>query len=285
VALTSGEALGSRPYRRSGRRVAMRQRRNVLSFAFRVLPSLVAFACVTACAGQSAQSPANGAAPQGGAAEPSTDPAVYGIVDRRGKEGVSVFAAHLVSDFPAFKKFFEDGAADREKAGVKGHVLTRLDDGRVVIHLFAESQEAIKMTLDSPKLQEYLDKKGAPDASLLWLAHDELVKLPATPPTGQTFSLFIKMRMVDLPGLRRGFVERQPLFKAQGVIASGLHKSVDQADLAFLHFVGTDRAKLEALSKRSDFQDWLRAVGTAEAPTVLLGEDVSRSRSYYADFK
>lgn len=257
----------------------------VRSRALRALPSLVALACVTACAEQAEKPPATGASPQANAAEPSTDPAVYGIVDRRGKEGASVFAAHMVSDFDAFKKFFEDGTADREKAGVKGHVLTRLDDGRVVIHLFAENLDAIKMTLESPKLQQYLDRKGSPDATLVWLAYDELVKLPAKPPTGQTFSLFIKMRMVDLPALRRGFVERQPLFTQQGVIASGLHHSVDQADLAFLHFVGTDRTKLEALSKSAEFQEWLRVAGTAEAPTVLIGEDVSRSRSYYADFK
>lgn len=257
----------------------------VRSRALHALPGLVALACVAACAEQPAKPPAAGASPAASAAEPSTDPAVYGIVDRRGKDGASVFAAHLVSDFDAFKKFFEDGTAEREKAGVKGHVLTRLDDGRVVIHLFAENLDAIKMTLESPKLEAYLDRKGAPDATLVWLAYDELVKLPAKPPSGQTFSLFIKMRMRDLPALRRGFVERQPLFTEQGVIGSGLHHSVEQADLAFLHFVGTDRTKLEALAKRPEFQDWLRAAGTAEAPTVLVGEDVSRSRSYYADFK
>jgi len=250
-----------------------------------VLPSVAALACLTACAEQPAQPPASGASPQATAAGDATDPAVYGIVDRRGKEGASVFAAHMVTDFDAFKKFFDEGTAEREKAGIKGHVLTKLDDGRVVIHLFAESLDAIKMTLDSPKLQEYLDRKGSPDATLVWLAYDELVKLPAKPPTGQTFSLFVKMRMVDLPSLRKGFVERQPLFNQKDVIASGLHHSVDVADLAFLHFVGTDRAKLEALAKSPEFQDWLRAAGTAEAPTVLMGEDVSRSRSYYADFK
>lgn len=196
-----------------------------------------------------------------------------------------MFAAHMVTDFEAFKKFFDEGTAEREKAGIKGHVLTKLDDGRVVIHLFAENLDAIKMTLAAPKLEEYLDRKGSPDASLVWLAYDELVKLPAKPPTEQTFSLFVKMRMIDLPALRKGFIERQPFFNQQGVIACGLHHSVDAADLAFLHFVGTDRKKLEALAKSPELLDWLRAAGTAEAPTVLMGEDVSRSRSYYADFK
>lgn len=278
----------SRLTRVSGKPMAMDQGRPVLRVRpsdFRALACLVALAAVAACAEQPSQPPAMGNAPPASAGAPASDPAAYGIVDRRGKEGASVFAAHMVSDFDAFKKFFEEGAADREKAGVKGHVLTRLDDGRVVIHLFAESLDAIKMTLASPKFDEYLNRSGSPNASLVWLAYDELVKLPAKAPTGPTFSLFVKMRFVDLPGLRRGFIEHQPLFNEEDVIASGLHHSSEQADLAFLHFVGTDRKKLEELSKRPEFLDWIRASGSTEPPVVLLGEDVSRSRSYFPDFK
>lgn len=196
-----------------------------------------------------------------------------------------MFVAHMVSDFDAFKKFFEDGTEERAKAGVKGHLLTRLSDGRVVVHLFAADLDALKMTLASPKLQEYLGRPGSPDASLIWLAYDELIKLPAKPPTEPTFSLLLKLRMSDLAALRNGFVERQGLFTDHGVIASGLHHSVEQSDLVFLHFVGTDAKKLEALSKRPEFLDWLGVRGAAEAPQTFLGEDVSRSRTYYDDFK
>jgi hypothetical protein len=247
------------------------------------LRSLLVIACAVACAEQPTAPAASGSDPKAATAEP--DPASQGVLDRRGKAGASVFAAHMVSDFGAFQKFFEEGAADREKVGVKGHVLTKLDDGRVVVHLFANDLDALKLTLASPRMQEYLSRGGSPDASLVWLAYDELLKLPAQPPTGQTFSLYYKLRMTDLPALRRGFINLQPLFTQQGVIASGLHHSVDQSDLVFLHVVGTARDKLEALAKNPDFTDWLAARGSAEPPQSLIGEDVSRSRTYYGDLK
>lgn len=248
-----------------------------------LLRSWLVLACALGCAEQASPPPAAPNQPQAATAEP--DPASQGVLDRRGKAGASVFVAHMVSDFGAFQKFFDEGAADREKVGVKGHVLTKLDDGRVVVHLFANDLEALKLTLASPRMQEYLSRGGSPDASLVWLAYDELLKLPAQPPSGQTFSLFYKLRMTDLPALRRGFVNLQPLFTQQGVIASGLHHSVEQSDLVFLHFVGTARDKLEALAKNPDFLAWLATRGSAEPPQSLIGEDVSRSRTYYSDLK
>ncbi|HEY3493661.1 MAG TPA: hypothetical protein VGK73_03200 [Polyangiaceae bacterium] len=259
----------------------MRQHRTTHRFRpglLRSLSSLAVLAGATGCAQHPAEPPASGATPSASAADTPLDPAAQGVVDRRGKGGASVFVAHMVSDFEGFKKFFEEGAAERVKAGVKGHLLTRLDDGRVVIHLFAGDLPAVKMTLESPALQEYLSRSGSPDASLVWLAHDEFIKLPATPPTGQTFSLYYKLRASDLPALRRGFVELQPVFAEQGVIGSGLHQSVAHADLMFLHFMGTARDKLEALSKRPEFEAWLSASGATE-PKSFLGEDLSRSRT------
>jgi hypothetical protein len=250
----------------------------------RLLPSLLVLAGAVACAEQPGTPPVAGnQPPAAAAAEP--DPASQGVLDRRGKAGASVFVAHIVSDFAAFQKFFDEGAPDREKVGVKGHVLTKLDDGRVVVHLFANDLDALKLTLASPRMQEYLGRSGSPDASLVWLAYDELLKLPAQAPSGQTFSLFYKLRMTDLPALRRGFINLQPLFTQQGVIASGLHHSVEQSDLVFLHFVGTARDKLEALTKDPNFLEWLASRGTTDPPQSLIGEDVSRSRTYYGDLK
>ena len=100
-----------------------------------------------------------------------------------------------------------------------------------------------------------------------------------------TVSLYLKFFMIDLPALRSGFVKQQPLFTEHGVIASSLHVGVDQADLAFLHFVGTSRDELDALSKHSQLLEWLTAIGSKEAPQSFLGADVSRSRTYYDDFK
>jgi len=269
----------------------MRTRATLLRFRHRVLhslPALPALLCAAACAQQSTEPPpASGATPTAAATTattPSADPAAVGVIDRRGKGGASVFVGHMVSDFDGFKKFFEDGAEERAKAGVKGHLLTRLSDGRVVVHLFAADLGALKMTLASPGLEKYLGRPGSPDASLIWLAYDEFIKLPAKPPTEPTFSLLLKLRASDLPALRNGFLERQRLFADYGVIASGLHHSVDQADLVFLHFVGTDAKKLEALSQRPEFVAWLATRGSTEAPQSFLGEDVSRSRAYYADF-
>jgi hypothetical protein len=248
------------------------------------LPSLLFLACATACAQQSTEPPASSATPAT-TAEPSLDPAASGVIDRRGKAGASVFVGHQVTDFDAFKKFFDEGFEDRAKTGVKGHLLTRLDDNRAIVHLFAADLDALKMTLASPELEQYLGRPGGPEGSLLWLAHDDLVKLPAKPPTEPTFSLYLKLRAADLPALRRGFVQHQALFAEHGVIASGIHQSVDQSDLVFLHFVGTARDKLEALAKRAEFLDWLGTRGAAEAPQSFVGTDLSRSRAYYDDFK
>jgi len=248
----------------------------------RSLLGVLALACSAACAHEPTEPPASGATPAATAAEPN--PAAAGVVDRRGKAGASVFVAHRVSDFEAFKKFFEEGAAEREKVGVKGHLLTRLEERRVAIHLFASDLDALKLTLDSPFLKEFADRSGAPDASLVWVAYDELVKLPTNPATGQTFSLYLKLSAADLTALRRGFVELQPLFAEHGVIASGLHHGVDQSDLVVAHFVGTARDKLDALAKHPRFLEWLKSGGTAGTPQTFLGDDVSRSRTYYDGF-
>jgi hypothetical protein len=267
---------------------AMNTCRARLRFAHQIrrsLSSLVALACALACASQPAEPPASGATPAATAAGPSTDPAANGIIDRRGKGGASVFVAHQVSDFDAFKKFFDDGGPEREKAGVKGHLLTRLDDGRVVVHLFANDLDAVKMTLESPTLKEYLNRSGAPDKSLVWLAYDELIKIWPKPPAVPTFSLYLKLSVADLPALRDGFVRLQSMFAEQSVIASGLHHSVDQADLVFLHFVGTNHDQLGALAQRPEFSDWLQKCGSTGTPKSFLGTDVSRSRTYYDDFQ
>jgi len=264
----------------------MGQRRTPFRFRHRFVRSfagVAALACAAACAQQPAESPASSSAPA--ATEPAADPAASGVVDRRGKGGASVFVAHQVSDFDAFKKFFEDGAPEREKAGVAGHLLTRLDDGKIVIHFFAHDLDALKLTLDSPAFKEYLNRSGAPDASLIWLSYDELVKMYPKPPAVQTFSLYVKLRVVDLPAARNGFVKLQAVFDEQSAIASGLHRSVDQADLVFLHVVGTNREQLGALVQRPEFLEWLKSSGSTEAPKTFLGEDMARSRAYYTNFQ
>jgi hypothetical protein len=154
---------------------------------------------------------------------------------------------HQVRDFDAFMKFFEEGASEREAMGVRGQLVSRLDDGRVIIHFIADDAERIDAALKSKRMDSYLNREGAPGASVVWLAHNELVSMPAVPPSGQTFSLLLKLPVVDFAAFKRAFSQRHAVFAEQGVIGEGLHSSAVDDTVAILHFVGTDRAKLEAL--------------------------------------
>ncbi|HEY0462911.1 MAG TPA: hypothetical protein VGC79_01825 [Polyangiaceae bacterium] len=185
-----------------------------------------------------------------------------------------------MSDFEAFKKYFDDGEVARDKAGIKGHLLTRLDDGRVVVHLFADDAAKVEDALKSPQMEAYLDRKGAPESSLVWFTQNELVKLPATPPTGQTFSLYLKLRVTDFAALARGFERDIPWFSEQGVIAEGLHRSTSKEDIAILHLVGNSREKLDALPKRAEFVQLLASAGSQDELKPLVGLDVSRNRPH-----
>jgi len=183
-----------------------------------------------------------------------------------------------MNDFDGFKKYFEDGAAARAQAGVKGHLLTRLGDGRVVVHLFADDVEKVQAALKSPEMERYIDRKGAPESSLIWLTENELVKLPKVPPTGETFSLYLKLRVTDFAALAAGFKQDLSLFAEHDVIGEGLHRSTSKEDIAILHFVGTSRDKLDALVKRREFAELLARAGSQEEAKPLIGVDVSRSR-------
>jgi hypothetical protein len=192
--------------------------------------------------------------------------------------GASLFVVHLMSDFDAFKKYFEDGAGARAQAGIKGHLLTRLDDGRVVVHLFADDADKVQEALKSPEMERYLDRKGAPESSLIWLTENELVKIPATPPSAPTFSLYLKLRVSDFAALAGAFKQDLPLFTEHEVIGEGLHRSTNKQDIAILHFMGTSREKLETLVKRKEFAELLAHAGSQEEVKPLIGADVSRSR-------
>ena len=213
--------------------------------------------CTAACA--SSTPPPSSSATAAPASGPSPIPDTVG--EEHAPEGVSLFVVHLMSDFEAFKKYFEEGEAARTQAGIKGHLLTRLDDGRVVVHLFADDVARVQNVLRSPEMERYLDRKGAPESSLLWLTENEIIKVPATPPNVPTFSLYLKLRLTDFAALEKGFKENQPLFAAHDVIGEGLHKSFDR-DVAILHLMGTSHDKLEALAKRAEFAEFLAHAGS-----------------------
>lgn len=225
------------------------------------------------CAG-TATSSAAANAPSSEAATPA--PAAAD--DSLSHGGASLFVVHLMSNFDAFQKYFEEGAPARAQAGVKGHLLTRLDDGRVVVHLFADDADKVQAALKSPEMETYVDRKGGPESSLLWLTENELVKLPKVPPTARTFSLYLKLRVTDFAALAQGFKQDLPLFAEHGVIGEGLHRSISKEDIAILHFVGTSREKLEALVKRPEFAALVARGGSQEELKPLIGADVSRSR-------
>jgi hypothetical protein len=228
--------------------------------------------CTAGCA---STAPASSAA-----AVPSSETArgATSAGDSHARGGASLFVVHLMSDFEAFKKYFEEGTAARTKAGIKGHLLTRLDDGRAVVHLFADDAAKVEEELKSPAMERYLDRKGAPESSLVWFTNNELVKLPATPPDGPTFSLYLKLRVTDFDALAAGFTQDSSVCAEHGVIGEGLHRSTNKEELAVLHFVGTSRDKLEALTKRPEFAQLLSRAGSKEEAKPLVGVDVSRSR-------
>jgi hypothetical protein len=198
-------------------------------------------------------------------------------VEYRG--GASIFVVHDVKDFDAFRKYFEEGEAERQKAGVLGYLLTRLADGRVVIHFFAKDVKQVEDALNSPRMQEYFSREGAPDASLVWLTVDQRVTVPASPPAANTFSLFFKLKTDDPAAFEKAFESRSAVYAEQGVIGVGLHRSTSQAGMIILHFMGTDRERLAALPARPEFVELLSLAGGAAAAKPMLGEDLARSRT------
>jgi hypothetical protein len=190
----------------------------------------------------------------------------------------SVFAVHSVTDYGAFKQYFDGGAGERAKAGVRGYLLSKLDDGRVVIHFFADELDTVKAALESPEMQKYVDAKGAPDASLVWLTRDVVVRLPATAPAAATYSLYLKVKVADFDAFRRAFEQRHALFAEHGVIAEGLHRGAEQDDLAIVHLMGTSRERLEVLLKRPEFAGLLALTKNPTEAKPLLAVDVARSR-------
>jgi len=249
----------------------MVQRAKTTSFSLGLAGMLTLFACVGGCASSAAGPSANAPAPAAASPSPTSE-------DGLSHGGASLFVVHLLSDFDGFKKYFEDGAPARARAGIQGHLLTRLDDGRVVVHLFGNDAEQLKAALASPEMDRYLDRKGAPESSLVWLTENELFALPKNVPSGPTYSLFLKLRVSDFSALAQGFKQNLPLFAQHEVIAEGLHRSTSQEQIAILHFVGNSREKLALLVERPEFWELLSRAGSREEVKPLLGLDVSRSR-------
>lgn len=192
--------------------------------------------------------------------------------------GASVFVVNHVDDFDAFMKFFEDGTAARANAGIRGQLLSKLDDGRVLVHFVADDVERVNAALKSEQLDSYLNRKGAPGASIVWLAYNEVVTMPSAPPSGETFSLLVKFPVNDFAAFKRGFEARHAVFEEQSVIGEGLHQSAVDDTIAILHFVGTDRSKLEALPKRPEFGELLAIAGYQGTLEPMVAVDVARSR-------
>lgn len=254
------------------------RRRNPWSSLPRSAPALLLL--LAACAHQPAPTAAPAPATSAGAVSEPTEtaqaPAAAPELTRH--TGASVFVVHSVSDFAAFQKYLEGGVAERQAAGVEGYLLTRLDDGRIVIHFFAADTAKVQAALNSEGMLQYMSRAGAPDSSLVWVTRDELVFLPSKPPTGPTFSLYLKRRTRDFAGFRRAFEQRTAFFSKQGMLGFGLHQASLQPDLVILHFVGTSKARLEAFSALPELRELLTLTEEADSVKPLIGEDVSRSR-------
>lgn len=127
-------------------------------------------------------------------------------------------------------------------------------------------------------MQQHLSRAGAPDMSLVWVTRDELLKTPLEPPPIKTYSLFLNVHVSDFEALKKGFAERYPMFTREDIIAQGLHRSTARDDVAILHFVGTDRNKLEMLPKRPEFVELMTKAGNRKPAKPLFGEDIARNR-------
>jgi hypothetical protein len=242
------------------------------SHSMRLVFGFAIFAGACANEGPPARSPDSAPAAEAESSAPET------TRDVRLPGGASVFVVHDIKDFEVFRKYFEGGEAERQAAGVLGYLLSRLDDGRIVVHFFAKDVKEVEAALNSPKMQEYLSRDGAPDASLVWVTVDERVKIPKLPPQGKTYSLFFRLKTPDVAAFEKAFDARSAVFAEQGVIGAGLHESTSQAGMIVLHFMGTDREKLAALPARPEFVELLSLAGGAAAAKPLLGEDLARSR-------
>jgi hypothetical protein len=244
--------------------------------------ALLALAANSAgCAHGQDTPPAETPAASGAAATtPASDPGAATATAEQPQSagGASIFVVHQVSDFDAFQKYFESGDVERDQAGVKGYLLSRLDDGRVILHFFAEDADKVQAALNSERMQQYLSKQGAPDASLVWLTKNVVLSVPATPPAGVTFSLYYKLNVPDFAAFQRAFEQRASFFTSQGVIASGLHQSVSKDAIVILHFVANAREKLETLRSRPEFAELLALATRESAEKPLIARDVARSR-------
>jgi hypothetical protein len=258
--------------------MAYRSPRFQFSFEVRALLLSLALGASIGCGGQQAtpESAEPAAAAPAAAESPGAAPAASSDATRAGR--ASIFAVHQFANFDEFVKFFDQGAADRAKVGVKGHLLSRLEDGRVVIHLFADNVETVDAALKSPEMVTYISRRGSPETSLVWLTRDVVVKIPPAPPKGETYSLYLKLKVGNFAELESAFRALEKVFGEQSVIAEGLHRATVNEDIAILHFVGTDKHALEDLVKRKEFVELLKVAQVEGEVKPLVGVDVSRER-------
>ncbi len=193
------------------------------------------------------------------------------------KLGASVFILHTVSDVDGFETFFERGQTQRDAGGVNGYLLSKLSDGRLIVHLFADDVNTVQAALNSEEMRGYLGREGAPDASFVLVTNDISVSLSQTPPSGQTFSLYYKLEVPDFEEFKRGFEARDPLYAAHGVIGRGLHQTSAQRTVV-VHFVGTARDRLEALTKTPELVQLMALAAPDGAGRPLFAVDLARSR-------
>ena len=212
-----------------------------------------------------------------GASEPAAPSGAVVVAFQPAPLAASVFVVHSITDLGEFEKYFESGNALRAAGSVKGYLLSRLDDGKVVIHFFAEDLDHVQAALNSERMQGYLNRTSAPDASLVWITRDVSLALSPTRPAGKTFSLYFKLQVADIEAFKQGFDARDGLYAAYGVVGRGLHQSTS-GRVVVLHFVGTSRERLEALTKEPDFGRLLALAEPEGAARPLLAEDLARSR-------
>jgi len=83
----------------------------------------------------------------------------------------TLFVRHSVSDYPTWRKAYDEFDAERQTMGVTSHGVYQLDgdpNDVTVYHEFATA-EAAKSFASSPRLKEVMGKAGVKGAPTIWI--------------------------------------------------------------------------------------------------------------------
>ncbi len=189
----------------------------------------------------------------------------------------SVFVVHQVPDFAAYVRQFEKNQGVRDKAGVSRAIVARLADDpqRVAVHFSIGSLGAVRSFLESQDYARLVEEDRATDSTLLWIATDELVELPAEILPGSV-SLFEKFPARDRECLVRAFAAGQSELYAEGLLGFSLHSLTSDSGVSILHLLAADRANVERIASGAQLTGLLTGCGAKSPDKKLVANNYSK---------